>query len=216
LAKELPYLPSYKNVGKLFSAIDSAKKPDALTTRVLAETFGIRGAGDRPLITMLKTLGFLDQSSKPTSQYDLLKNPAQAKLAIAAGIRKAYAPLFDANENANTLAGEELRGLIAQVAGADKGIASKIAGTFSSLVKLGDFSGRPSPLRGDGDESPGNEDEDDQGTGEEAVPDKRRKPHNTTGSLRTEFHYNIQIHLPDNGSEETYLRIFNAIRKTFR
>jgi hypothetical protein len=136
VAKELPYLPSYKNVEKLFTAIDAAKKPDALTTKLLYDTFGLKSVSDRALITMLKTLGFLDQSNKPTSQYDLLKNPSQAKMAIAAGVRKAYSPLFDANENAHKLAGEELRGLIAQVAGADKGIASKIAGTFNSLVKL--------------------------------------------------------------------------------
>jgi hypothetical protein len=30
LAKELPYLPTYKNVEKLFKAIDAAKKPDAV------------------------------------------------------------------------------------------------------------------------------------------------------------------------------------------
>jgi hypothetical protein len=213
MAKELPYLPSYKNVDKLFKAIDTAKKPDALTTRVLAETFGIKGAGDRPLITMLKTLGFLDPSNKPTSYYDLLKNPAQAKHAIAVGIRKAYAPLFEANENANTLSGEELRGLVAQVAGADKGIASKIAGTFNSLVKLADFSGRPNPV-----DSPAEEDldDDDEDVEEVELAEKRKKSKGNSGGLRPEFHYNIQIHLPDNGSEETYLNIFNALRKTFK
>jgi hypothetical protein len=33
--------------------------------------------------------------------------------------------------------------------------------------------------------------------------------------LRPEFHYNIQVHLPSNGTEETYMNIFNAIRKVF-
>jgi hypothetical protein len=216
MAKELPYLPSYKNVEKLFKAIDAAKKPEALTTRVLAETFGIKGAGDRPLITMLKTLGFLDASNKPTSQYDLLKNPAQAKFAIAAGVRQAYAPLFEAKEKAHTLSGEELRGLIAQVAGADKGISSKIAGTFNSLTKLADFSERTSLVtEGNDDSSDDEEADDDEDEGEE-VTDKRTKSMRSKGGLRPEFHYNIQIHLPDSASEETYLSIFNAIRKTFR
>ncbi len=34
--------------------------------------------------------------------------------------------------------------------------------------------------------------------------------------LRPEFHYNLQIHLPSNGNEETYMNIFNAIRKVFK
>jgi hypothetical protein len=162
---------------------------------------------------MLKTLGFLDQSNKPTSGYDLLKNPAQAKLAIAAGIRKAYAPLFEANESANNLTGEELRGLIAQVAGADKGIASKIAGTFNSLVKLADFTARADTAPGDGDKT---DEDEEEGEEEQDTADERRKDKGSRGGLRPEFHYNIQIHLPDNASEETYLSIFNAIRKTFK
>lgn len=213
MAKELPYLPSYKNVEKLFKAIDSAKKPDALTTRVLSDTFGIKGTGDRPLITLLKTLGFLDQSNKPTAEYDRLKNPAQAKFAIAAGVRKAYAPLFEANEKAHTLSGEELRGLIAQVAGADKGVSSKIAGTFNSLTKLADFSERT-----EAEDSQNGEDDDSEDDADEEGEDvsEKRKKLKSKGGLRPEFHYNIQIHLPDSAPEETYLRIFNAIRKTFK
>jgi hypothetical protein len=105
LAKELPYLPSYKNVAKLFQKIDAAKKPEALTTRVLSETFGISGSGDRPLITLMKTLGFLDPSGKPTAQYDFLKNPTEAPFAIASGVRKAYAP--DGDRRGQTRTGSD-------------------------------------------------------------------------------------------------------------
>lgn len=214
MAKELPYLSSYKNVEKLFKAIDAAKKPDALTTRVLADTFGIRGANDRPLISLLRTLGFLDQSNKPTGEYDRLKNPAQAKLAIAAGVRRAYAPLFEANERANSLSGEELRGLIAQVAGVDKGMAARIAGTFNSLTRLGDFNAtadRP------GDDPTDSDDEEEEGgSGEAERKEDRKRSPGGKGGLRPEFHYNIQIHLPDGATEDTYLNIFNAIRKTFK
>ena len=206
MAKELPYLASYKNVGKLFQKIDSAKKPDTLTTRILADTFGLKSTSDRQLIALLKNLGFLDQSGKPTSQYDLLKNPAQASGAIAEGVRKAYGPLFEANERANALSGEALRGLIAQVAGTDKSMASKIAGTFNSLVKLGDFM-KPAQSE-EGTEDPEEEDHEEQ----RRDPEEKRQAR----SLRPEFHYNIQVHLPANGSEETYLNIFNAIRKTFK
>jgi hypothetical protein len=30
-----------------------------------------------------------------------------------------------------------------------------------------------------------------------------------------QFHYNIQVQLPANGTEETYLNIFSALRKVF-
>jgi hypothetical protein len=182
-----------------------------VSTNVLKDTFGIKGSGDRPLITMLKTLGFLDQSGRPTNQYDLLKNPAQARRAIAVSVRKAYAPLFDANENAHELSSEELRGLVAQVAGADKGIASKISGTFNSLTKLGDFSDSQ-----DTEEDVESEDAGGDESEEDGYTENERKQKKQRGGLRPEFHYNIQIHVPANGSEETYLNIFNAIRKTFK
>jgi hypothetical protein len=42
MAKDLPYLPSYKNVGTLFERISKAKVPDALTVRVLGDTIGLK------------------------------------------------------------------------------------------------------------------------------------------------------------------------------
>ena len=39
---------------------------------------------------------------------------------------------------------------------------------------------------------------------------------NRANGLRTEFHYNLQVRLPSNGTEETYLNIFNALSKPFR
>jgi hypothetical protein len=199
VASELPYLPSYKNVEKLFQKIATAKQPDAFTHKFLNETIGLKSVGDRPLIPLLRTLGFLDASNKPTAAYAELKNPAIARGAMAAAIRNAYEPLFASNERANELSGDALKGLIAQVAGADTGLTTKIAGTFNSLTKLADFSDANTPF---------------------LPPDKpaeSTKPTNSpTAGLRSEFHYNIQIHLPGNASEETYINIFNALRKTFQ
>jgi hypothetical protein len=47
---------------------------------------------------------------------------------------------------------------------ADKGVASKIAGTFNSLVKLGDFSNRerPAPENDNDSEEEDREEEDDE------------------------------------------------------
>jgi hypothetical protein len=52
MAAELPYLPSYKNVGLLFEKIAAAKVPDTFTQQYLYETIGIKSVGDRPLIPL--------------------------------------------------------------------------------------------------------------------------------------------------------------------
>jgi len=202
VAQTLPYLASYKNVGKLFEKILAAQKPDTFTHEYLRDTIGLKGTGDRGLIPFLRALGFLDSANRPTPAYDLLKHPARAKGAIAAGVKIAYGPLFKANESANELGVEDLKGLISQVTGSDQDMVNRIAPTFSAIVKQADFSASPQP--------PKNVEE------EEENPPPEDKKEGTKGGLRPEFHYNIQIHLPGNGTEETYLNIFNALRRTLK
>ena len=209
MATSLPYLPSYKNVEKLFLGIASAKMPESFTQAFLAQTLGLKASSDRPLIPLMRTLGFIDASGKPTSEYRLLKNPSSAKGAIATAIKKAYAPLFAANESANGLSSEQLRGLISQVAGTDEEMTKRIAYTFSSLAKLGDFK---SPLRNSSLEDADSEPDE----AIDVIDPKATGAKATSAGLRTEFHYNLQIHLPANGSEETYLNIFNSLRKIFQ
>jgi hypothetical protein len=206
MATPLPYLSSNKNVGVLFEKIASAKVPPKFTNEFLQNTIGLKGSNDRPLITLLRNMGFLDQSGTPTPKYSLLKNEDEHRAAVAEGIRHAYGPLFNANEDAHGLSGEKLKGLISQVTGADADMSARITSTFSTLTKLGDFSAAVGGKKKEKDQDVNN--------GEQAPPSDDVK--DKIKSLRTKFHYNIQVHLPANGTEETYLNIFNAIRKTFQ
>ena len=207
MSKELPYLPSYKNVGLLFEKIKSAKVPEVFSQSYIADTLGLKSKTDRPLIALLKTLGFVDNTGKPTSQYATLKNENVARHEIAKGVRIAYEPLFAANEKAHTLEGAELRGLVAQVAGSDSNTTTKILGTFKALVALSDFEVTTSPSKDFNEEKDTKE--------EETLSSDNHNPNPPSG-MRPEFHYNIQVHLPSNGTEETYMNIFNAVRKVFK
>jgi hypothetical protein len=207
MAVPLPYLVSYKNLPTLFEKISSAKIPDKFTHAFLATTLGIKGTNDRAFIPLLRNLGFLDQSGTPLPAYRLLKGD-NSRAALADGIRKAYAPLFDSNQDAHTLPPEKLKSLVAQIAGTDSDLTSRIANTFLALTKNADFTANPTPLAGD------KKDEDE----EEERQDERQDQNGRVKlkGLRTDFHYDIHVHLPSNGTEETYLNIFNAIRKTFQ
>ncbi len=202
----LPYLASNKNLGPLFTTIQSAKVPERFTQDFLAKTIGLKGSNDRAMIPLLRTLGFIDQSGAPKPFYRQLKNSETAKNALAQGIRTAYAPLFEANENAHSLPSDKLKGLVAQVAWTDDSMTSRIASTFSTLCKLADFSANTS---NSSDAEP-----IEDATGESKDLTKERL--STTKGLSTQFHYNIQVHLPSNATEEVYLNIFNALRKVFQ
>jgi hypothetical protein len=200
---ELPYLPSYKNVEKLFEKIATAKQPEAFTHGFLSDVIGLKSTTDRPLIPLLRTLGFIDAAGKPTPEYGALKNPDRAGAAMATAIRRAYEPLFAANEKANTLSGEQLKGLIAQVAGTDANMTTKIVGTLNALLKRADFTAPNAEKQAEKLPVP-------------PAPDRQADLPPAEDGLRTEFHYNIQVHLPSNADEETYLSIFNALRRAFR
>ena len=204
MAATLSYLASYKNVGLLFEKVAAAKIPDAFSQPYLYQTLGLKSKGDRGLIPLLRALGFIDAAGKPSPTYAALKNPSRAGVVIAEAVRRAYAPLFEANENAHKMSSEELRGLIAQVTGSDSDMTTKIAGTFNALVRIADF--EATPPEAEESEQPETE---EQASSEQAKGIKAQ-------TLRPEFHYNIQVHLPSNATEETYLSIFNALRKAFQ
>lgn len=204
MAGELPYLVSYKNVGTLFDKIAAAKAPEAFTTKYLADTLGLKSTTDRALITLLKALGFLDPSGKPTPEYMSLKNPMLAAGAIAAAVKRAYGPLFAADENANSKDASVLKGLIAQVTGGDTAGVSKIQGTLQALLKKSDFTKLRDPVPAPPEDDPSPD-----------VTNNKKLPELLGQHLRSEFHYNIQVHLPANATEATYLDIFNAMRKAF-
>lgn len=206
----LPYLSSNKNVAELFGRIASAAVPPKFTQDFLQNTIGLKGTNDRNMIPLLRNMGFLDQSNTPTTAYSLLKAKDKQKVAIAIadGVRLAYAPLFNADEGAGDLSGGSLKGLVAQVAGTDDDMTNRIAATFSAVAKLGNFKAvQPPPEKDDKGKGSGRTEEDGDG-GENSG--------GRVKGLRTEFQYVIQVQLPSNGTEETYLNIFNAIRKTFQ
>ena len=221
MAVSLPYLASNKNVETLFAKVQSAKIPERFSQDFLKTTIGLKGTNDRPLIPLLRTLGFLDQAGAPTASYRLLKNSETAKRTLGAAVRKAFAPLFEANEAANTLASDKLKGLIAQVAGTDDLMTSRISQTFNVLVKAASFEDAADDNHDDDDDYDDTDEEGTEGEGSAAkgaTKDRGGKSGNAKGSrslLQAGFHYDIHVHLPSNGSEDVYLNIFNALRKSF-
>jgi ribosomal protein L12E/L44/L45/RPP1/RPP2 len=213
MAVSLPYLASNKNVGELFNKIGSAAVPPKFTQDFLATTIGLKGTNDRSLIPFLRNLGFLDQSNSPTATYSLLKSKDRRGGAIADGIRTAYKPMFTANEEAFELTGEKLKGLIAQIAGTDDEMTARIANTFSALVRTADFKAPSIAAPKEKEQSEKDKEEESGNSDSDSDDNKNRR---RGGGLRPEFQYVLQIQLPSNGTEETYLNIFNAIRKTFQ
>lgn len=213
MAQDLPYTVVYGKIPDLIKKISDAKVPEIFSHAFLKDTLGFKSSNDRNLIGIVKALGLIDSSGKPTPRYRELKNNSSRASAIAAGVREAYGALFDANENAHTLSSEDLKGLVAQVAGTDKDMTSRIFYTLNALIKEADFGSAPSKEDKGGTQD---EKEDKPGAPAGAAPVGAMKRSGIAREKSTEFHFNIQVHLPNNGTEETYLNIFNALREALQ
>lgn len=135
------YMYTVKNLPQMFQAIQRAQVPPRFTHEFL-KTLGFKGSNDRAFINVLKGLGFLDSTSVPTASYREYKDSAVAKAILARQIRTAYEGVFLADENANGLTAEAVKGKLSTISGKDQSVVKKMATTFKALCELGDFSAK--------------------------------------------------------------------------
>lgn len=192
------YLTSVKNLPGIMEAIQGAGVPDKFTFEFL-KTLGYSSSSDRPIIPVLKSLDFLDSSGTPTKLYRAYKDKTTARKVLGKAIRSAYEDIFLANENAQILSNEKVKGIIASITGKGETVVEKMATTFKSLCALADFSEDTDAEVVE--ESIHVEEKDNKGIEKVVVPN------NPT------FHYNIQIHLPITKDISVYNAIFKSIKE---
>ena len=83
-----------------------------------------------------------------------------------------------------------------------------IFGTFNALTKLADLS----EVEESATKIEKASDETDTDGAKQPPPEKTSPT--ALPKFNPEFRFNIEIHLPSNGTEETYLAIFNALRRS--
>lgn len=104
---------------------------------------GFASSGDRPVISVLKALRFLDDSGVPTERYRRFKDPAQARGVLAEAMREAYADVFTVDQAANGRTTNELKGIFARLSDKGDAVNTKMATTFKTLADMADFSAPP-------------------------------------------------------------------------
>lgn len=195
-----PYMVSNNKLGPIFEKIKTAAKPSKFTNEFL-KTIGFTSSNDRAVIPLLKRLGFITDDGTPTSAYDRLKDSTQHKYAIAERIKDLYSDLYTVNENIHNSSDEEIKGAISRITGKDVKLVNFYFATFKTLVGLAKFDGIPSPKK-EKSEKP-----------QESEP-PLPNPHTIIDGHKhkSDFHYNIQIHLP----ATTDISVYNAIFKSLK
>lgn len=198
------YINNVGSLTKFLEEIRTAGVPERVTFEFL-KTLGFKSSNDRPIIGVLKAIGFLDANGTPTESYRSFRDPDLGPKVLARVLRSAYADLYLANTKAHDLSLEKLKGIIATKTSKGTLVVKLIASTFKTLAKAANFS------------EPAGETEK-----KAAKPADRPKPSDDGGHKApfpppagvgvAGFHYNIQIHLPTT----TDITVYNAIFKSLK
>jgi hypothetical protein len=198
------YFASTKNLAAILDQIQRGKVPAKFTYDHLKQ-LGFPSSNDRPIIPVLKALGFLDPNGVPLDRYRRFKDPSQAKHVMAEGMRQAYADVFAIDEKAYDLPSDRVKGLFARLADKSETVTERMAMTFRALADQADFS--PAKVV---DEASGNNANEERIQNEKA--DERGGERNDQVSTLT-LRHDIHLHLPASDDIKVYDAIFRSLRE---
>ncbi len=203
MASTAIYTPTPASIPRFLAHMQTLGKPDKVTVQYL-ESVGFKSKNDRPLISILKSLGFLDSSGVPTSRWLAYRDKAKAKGVLAAGITEAYASLFATYPDAFRRDNEALRNYFSTHSGTlNESTLQLVVRTFKTLCAEADFSS-----------SAAAEEiiEHTPTVKEKGAAAKIQRQQTEGGALTVNI--NIQLQLPATDDASVYEKLFEAMNKT--
>jgi hypothetical protein len=202
------YLTQVKNLPQILQALRQAQPPERFVHRFL-ESLDFKSTNDRPIIGVLKALGFIDESGVPKQPYFDYMDDEGHKAVLADAIRKAYADLFKLNNKANEKDAAWVKNKLKMLTLGAKSdvVLARMAATFVALCKEGDFSTTvtaPKELT---------ETTTSDTTVPTPVPTLREESPSYGKHHRFALAYNIHIELPAVRDQAVYDAIFKSLRE---
>lgn len=202
---DLPYLLTTKRVRKLFDKIKKAAVPTRFTYEFLKK-LGFTSSNDRAFVSMLKKLGFLDQSGVPTERYQNYRHRGGKVLALS--ITELYSELYTINQNIHEENRDTIKGVISRVTGREEKYVDLMTSTFQSLCDLADFTILEEEVLSEEN----SQDEVNEETLNTITQQKEAEiPKVSTDQLG--FRYNIELHLPATSDISVYNAIFKSLKE---
>jgi len=139
---KFPYITNSAKVKQFLEHIQKAGVPEKVSRRYL-EASGFGGANDRPLIPILKYIGFLDSAGVPTDEWTRYRDKAGAGSVLAMAIRRAYPGLFRTYPKADREDDKTLLDYFAAHTTVAESTRKYMLRTFKALCELADFEEAP-------------------------------------------------------------------------
>jgi hypothetical protein len=198
-----PFMNAHGLVTKIFDKIIEASQPERFTIDYLSNKLGFTSGSARPVIALLKRLGFIGSDGTPTVLYARFRNPENRGAAMAEGLRNAFKELYDRSEYVHDLTKDKLKNLVVELSGlkVSDPTVNAIVGTFSNLRAYADFAHMPAI--DDGKKVTVLNKTDD-------LPPPPPPP--AQNGLGLNLSYTINLNLP----ETTDVEVFNAIFRSLK
>ncbi|MBG6207653.1 hypothetical protein IWQ49_002309 [Labrenzia sp. EL_126] len=210
MAIKLPYMLSPGVIPKILEKIQNARRPERFTQDFLETKLGQSGGSSRPIIPLLKRMGFLGSDGVPTTLYDQYRNTETQGFAAAKGMVNAYRELFDRNEYVYELSREKLLGQVIEVTGSAKEdrVTKAIVGTFCALNDLADFE---ADLEMDRNATPNQDSVEQQAMDTPRYESQQIVTDPSDVELRVG--YTINLNLPETSDPEVFNAIFRSLKE---
>jgi len=209
---QYPQIISNNKIDSILKRIRTAAKPEKLSQELLT-TWGFTASNDRAMPRVLKALGFLSDSGEPTEYYDRLRDTHEWKRVLGERVRSTYSDLYAMDPAIHGASESEIKGAISRITGKDEETVRRYYLTFKALSSLADFDPAPSTSKSRKvDAEPATVTLEPTpappaAASASSIPLTSSIPHR-----KSEYHYNIQIHLP----VTTDISVYNAIFKSLR
>ena len=192
---EYPYIVKVGSLRAFLTGIPGTGEPPKVTTEYI-ESLGFKSKNDRPILTILKFVNFLDQEGQPTDYYRLYRDKGKNRAVMADCIRKAYPDLFSTFPDAYNKDSEALRNFFSSKMKGGEAVLVNAVNTFKALCEFADFDA-PSILE----------------IATKAPPGQQKSL--GTPVIHPSLHVNlsIEIQLPVTENPEIYDKIFQSLRK---
>jgi hypothetical protein len=135
---DFPYTTNPGRIKPLLDKVKGSGIPDSVSIKTL-QAWGFKSTNDRPLLNILKYLGFIDPAGTPSTLWKSYRGDKTSKAVLARAIRLSYGELFKLYPDANRKDTEALRHYFSTNSSVGSDTINFIVATFRRLCDLADF-----------------------------------------------------------------------------
>jgi hypothetical protein len=202
-----PYTPVPASLKRILEKIPSIGIPQKADMNWLG-ALGFSGGNNRMNLALLRQVGIIDGSGRPTDLYRALRSKDKARFAT--GLKEQYADLFSMYPDANRQDDEALMTYARSKTDYAEGTQRLAVRTFKVFTEFGDFAAADTDAGDDRGEIARDGDGSDRGDG---GGDGRSRRRTTTSAGGVGLTVNIQLQLPPSADGEVYEKLFAAMAK---